>query len=239
MTSAFAGITPHLDELRRRLITSFVTLGLTSAAAFAFNQELVRFLIRPLFQTAPNLSHLVYTHLTEAFISSLKVAILAGVVAAVPVFLHQLWLFIAPGLYRHERRLFGGLLLISIGFFLAGAAFAYLILLPQSLRLLLAVDAGQLTALPRLEDYLAFVGRLTLGCGLAFELPFLVVAVTRTGIVRRSWFGAQRWLILGSIFVIALLLAGGDPFAASLLFLPLWALYEAGLLLSRLLGSPA
>jgi len=239
MTGFLDEISPHLDELRKRLITSLAAVLIGAAIAFSGAEQIAHFLMLPLFRASTEVGRLIYTNLTEAFVSYLKVALLVGLLLSMPVILFELWRFVAPGLYRRERRAFGSVIVFSSLLFLAGAAFAYAVVLPQLLGFFLGFAGPQLEPLPQLDAYLAFVARMALAFGLAFEIPFVMAAVVKLGLVSRSYFQQKRYPYYLAIFVVAVLLTGGDLFSAVLLTAPLLLLYEAGSGVSRFFGSPA
>ncbi|MFZ5776177.1 MAG: twin-arginine translocase subunit TatC [Thermodesulfobacteriota bacterium] len=231
----FAG---HLQELRRRVLLSFLAILAASMVAYAFVEQLVRLFLAPLRASHPEFAHLVYTNLPEAFVGYLKVALLAGLAASFPICCHQLWLFISPGLYSHEKRVARQVVFWGTSLFAAGGAFALLVALPRALSFLLGFADAQLVPMLRLDSYLTFVARAVLAFGLAFEIPFLMVMAIRVGFVRSHYFAKRRKYFYLAILVLAFLLAAGDPVATLLAALPLFGLYEAGLLLGRIFGGP-
>ena len=226
----FAG---HLRELRNRVLVSFLAILTGTLVAYAFSEHLVRFLMVPLITGHPNLAKLVYTNLTEAFVSYLKISLLAGLMVGFPVLCYQLWMFIAPGLHRHERRLARTVVFWATALFVGGVVFAYWLVLPRTLSFLLSFADAQLEPLLRLDAYLSFVARTSLAFGLAFEVPFLMVMTAKAGIVSKGYFSRQRKYFYLAILVLAFLLTAGDVLSAILLAVPLFGLYEAGILISR------
>ena len=226
----FAG---HLREVRNRGLVSFLAILVATLIAYAFSEQLVRFLMVPLIQGHPNLAKLVYTNLTEAFVSYLKISLLAGLMVGFPVCCYELWMFIAPGLHRHERRMAQTVVFWATALFVGGGGFAYVVVLPRTLAFLLSFADAQLEPLLRLDAYLSFVARTSLAFGLAFEVPFLMVMTAKAGIVSKGYFARQRKYFYLAILVLAFLLTAGDVLSAILLAVPLFGLYEAGILISR------
>lgn len=218
----------HLRELRRRVAISFAAVVLFTVLAYAFSDPLTAFLLRPIFRALPHLKGLVYTSLPEAFIAYFKVSLLAGLTAALPVVLYQTWCFVSPGLRAGERRVALLVVFWATLLFVVGALFAYLIVLPQLLQIMLGAAGERLLARPRLDDYLTFVARTVLCLGLAFELPFLMVAAGKIGLVAPRFFRERRWLSYGLLLALAFLLVAGDFLSALLLAAPLALLYELG-----------
>ncbi len=233
MTVLAGHFSGHLRELRNRVLVSFLAILVATLIAYAFSEQLVRFLMVPLIQGHPNLAKLVYTNLTEAFVSYLKISLLAGLMVGFPVCCYELWMFIAPGLHQHERRMARTVVFWATALFAGGVVFAYLVVLPRTLAFLLSFAGEQLEPLLRLDAYLTFVARTSLAFGLAFEVPFLMVMSAKAGIVSKGYFSRQRKYFYLAILVLAFLLTAGDMLSAGLLAVPLFGLYEAGILISR------
>lgn len=237
MTSLLGHFSVHFVELRRRVLISFLAVFVAALVAYAFSEEIVRFLMAPLNAGHPYPGKLVYTHLTEAFVSYLKVSLLVGLMAAFPVCAYQIWMFVAPGLHRHEKRQARQVIFWATLLFAGGALFAWLVVLPQLLSFLLGFASERLIPLPRLDAYLTFVVRAIFTFALAFEIPFLMVMATRTGLVGKGYFARQRLYFSLAMVVLAFFLTLGDPVATLLLAAPLLLLYEAGILISRLFAG--
>lgn len=237
MTVLAGYFSAHLRELRQRLIVIFVAIIAASGAAYAMIEPLVRLLVQPLRRAHPAARRLVYTNLPEAFVSYFKVALLAGLVAAFPVIVFQLWMFVAPGLHRHEKQV--ALMVVGWGgvLFVSGVLFAYAVVLPQALHFLLGFAGPGLTPQLKLDAYLTFVARSGLAFGLAFELPFLMVMAVKTGLLDRTYFARHRKYSYIGILVIAFLLTAGDLVSTVLVAVPLCGLYEAGGLLGKVFGT--
>jgi sec-independent protein translocase protein TatC len=230
----------HLEELRQRLIVSFGAIFLFAALSYVFAEQIARFFMTPLFLSSPTLIKLVYTNLTEAFITYLKLSFLLGIIFSIPVLLYELWMFAAPGLHANEKKTVLTVVFWATLLFTAGAGFAFFIVLPRALHFFMGFANTQLTPLPKLSGYLTFVARTSLAFGLAFEIPFLMVAAAKIGWVKRNYFSTKRKYFYPAILLLSFLLAAGDLMAAVLLCLPLFALYEAGILIIKLFtGKPA
>jgi sec-independent protein translocase protein TatC len=224
----------HLAELRQRLVVSFGAVFLFGAVSYFFAEEIARFFMTPLFLASPNLIKLVYTNLTEAFITYLKLSLLIGIIFSVPVLLYELWMFVAPGLRANEKKIVFSVVFWATLLFAAGACFAFFIVLPRALHFFMGFSNPQLTPLPKLGGYLTFVARTSLAFGLAFEIPFLMVAAAKVGWIKRDYFSRKRKYAYLVMLLFSILLGAGDFMAAILLCLPLFALYESGVLIIRL-----
>ena len=222
-----APLMDHLIELRRRLLMSMGALALAFAVSFYFAEPIFGFLVRPL--VAAGQSKLIYTQLFEAFFVQLKVAFFAGVMIAFPVIANQLWQFVAPGLYRKEKRALLPFLLATPVLFLLGASMAYFIAIPAALTYLLGFqgDLGGVTqqAMPDVGNYLKFVMQFIFGFGISFLLPVLLMLLEHAGIVSYEQLkGAWRYAVVGA-FIIAAVLTPPDVGSQLLLAVPLVGLY--------------
>jgi len=224
----------HLEELRQRLLVSFGAVFLFGAVSYFFAEEIARLFMTPLFLASPNLVKLVYTNLTEAFITYLKLSLLIGIIFSVPVLLYELWMFVAPGLHANEKKIVIAVVFWATLLFAAGAVFAFFVILPRALHFFMGFSNPQLTPLPKLGGYLTFVARTSLAFGLAFEIPFLMVAAAKVGWVKRNYFSIKRKYAYLVMLLFSILLGAGDLMAAILLCLPLFALYESGIIIIRL-----
>ncbi|NOR10680.1 MAG: twin-arginine translocase subunit TatC [Desulfovibrionaceae bacterium] len=224
----------HLRELRRRVSVSFAAVFLAAAVAYFFSRPLSQLFMVPLFNASPELTRLVYTNLTEAFISYLKISVLVGLIASFPVILYQSWMFVAPGLHKNEKKLVLTIVFWATFLFVFGVCFAYFAVMPRALTFLMSFAGENLEALPKLDSYLTFIVRTSLAFGLSFEIPFLMVAAGKTGLVAQDYFIRQRVYFYLAILVLAFLLTAGDLFSAMLLAIPLLGLYELGIVVMRI-----
>jgi sec-independent protein translocase protein TatC len=237
MLAALEHFAPHHQELRRRLIRCFLAIALASCLAYLGIERIAEFFMQPLFHAYPPLHKLVYTRLTEAFITYLKLSILVGIILSFPVLIYQVWMFVAPGLMDDERRLARNIVFWSSFLFVCGALFALFIVLPRILAFFMSYAGPNLEPLPRLGLYLTFVGRMVLAFGISFEIPFLMFMISRAGLVSTKYFARKRFYFYIAIVVLAFLLTAGEVTATVLLSLPLFGLYETGILLGKIFGG--
>lgn len=234
MLEAIAHFQSHHLELRRRLIHSCAALAGASSLAYLVKDQIVSWCMRPLTHAYPELGKLVYTNLPEAFLSYIKVSLLVGLMLSFPYLLFQIWLFVAPGLLEQEKRTLRRILIWSTSLFAGGAVFAFGVVLPRILHYFMGFATPQLQPMLKLGLYLTFTGRLVLAFGIAFEIPFLMVMVIRAGLLHQDHFRNKRLYFYSAIVVLSFLLTAGDITATLLLAVPLFGLYEAGILASLL-----
>ncbi len=237
MRAALEHFAPHYQELRQRLIISFLVIAVATGVCYLFIDQLAGFCMRPLFLAYPKLDHMVYTKLTEAFISYIKLSLLAGIIVSFPVLFYQAWMFIAPGLLPEEKRLARRIVLWATLLFASGALFAFFIVLPKMLSFFMSYAGDNLQPMPKLGLYLTFVARMVLAFGIAFEIPFLMVMAMKTGLVSRSHFSKKRTYFYIAIIILSFLLTAGDITATALLSFPLFGLYEAGIVAGRVFAG--
>jgi sec-independent protein translocase protein TatC len=227
-----APLLDHLIELRRRLIYCILALIVTFFVCFYFSEKIFAFLLQPLLVAGQK--KVIYTQIFEAFFVQVKVGFFAAIMLSFPVIANQLWQFVAPGLYKKEKRALLPFLAATPVLFLAGAAMAYFVAVPMALHFLLGfqgnVGGVEREALPSVDAYLSFVMQFLFAFGLAFLLPVLMMLLARAGIVSRAQLkGARRYAIVGA-FAIAAVLTPPDVGSQLLLAIPLCLLYELGLI---------
>ena len=166
--------TSHLEELRKRLITAFIAVGVGFVVSFGFKERLFGILVQPLINVMKEGENLIYTGLPEAFFTYLKVSLLSGLIVASPVLIYQFWMFVAPGLYRNERRMMVPIVILSSFFFIGGALFGYFVVFPWGFKFFLGFASETIKPLPSMKEYFGFSAKLLLAFGLVFELPLVL-----------------------------------------------------------------
>jgi sec-independent protein translocase protein TatC len=175
--------TSHLEELRKRLITCFIAIGVGFVLAYSLKEWLFHLLTAPLISVMQPGEKLIFTSLPEAFFVYLKVAFLSGTLLAIPVILYQFWMFIAPGLYTDERRHLAPIMVLSIFFFIAGALFGYFVVFPIGFEFFLSFATDTIRPLLTMREFLSFASLFLLAFGLMFELPLVLVFLDRKSVV--------------------------------------------------------
>ena len=237
----------HLDELRRRLFIAAIAVFATTAVSFAAATQIIKLLLIPAscqfvpaFACDPTLpTRLIALSPTENFTTYMRVSLFAGIAFAMPVILYEIYAYIDPALLPKERRFVRWMGIPVIGLFLLGMAFCYFLLLPNALKFLVNFGSEVIENQLRASEYLAFVTTFILGMGIVFEVPVIIYALVRVRIVRRSWLARQRRYVFLLAFVIgAVITPTPDPFNQTLVSIPMYLLFELGLLLSRFAGEP-
>ncbi|MGZ8350176.1 MAG: twin-arginine translocase subunit TatC [Allosphingosinicella sp.] len=227
-----APLLDHLVELRRRLLWSFAALAASFGICFYFAEQIFGFLVQPLL--AAGHDRLIFTAVFEAFFVQVKVAFFAALMFSFPIISNQLWQFVAPGLYRNEKRAFLPFLWLTPFLFLGGAALAYYVAMPIALHFLLGYEGNiggvQQEALPGVGNYLDFTTRFIFAFGVAFLLPVLLMLLERAGLVTRGQLKRGRRYAIVVAFVIAAVLTPPDVISQLLLAVPLIVLYEVSLI---------
>jgi sec-independent protein translocase protein TatC len=229
--------TSHLEELRNRLIKCLIAVGVGFVLSYGFKEILFKILVLPLVKVMAEGDHLIFTGLPEAFFTYLKVALLAGLMLASPVILYQFWMFVAPGLYKKERRLLGPIVLLSSFFFIAGALFGYFIVFPWGFKFFLGFATESIRPLPSMKEYLSFSAKLLLAFGLVFELPMVLTFLARLGIVSVDFLKKNRKYAVLLFFVGAAILTPPDVVTQIMMAVPLMAMYELSIIGARLFGK--
>ncbi len=225
----------HLLELRDRLLRALFATLVIALPCLYFANDLFTWLSAPLRGQLPEGARLIATSVVAPFMTPFKLALLTAIFLAMPVILYQVWAFVAPGLYRHERRFALPLFVSSVILFYAGAAFAYFIVFPVIFQFFVMTTPAGVEMMTDITLYMDFAVLLFFAFGLAFEIPVATVLLVRTGLVKREKLAKNRGYVLLGIFIIAAFLTPPDPVSQTLMALPMYALYEAGMLLSRLL----
>lgn len=229
--------TGHLGELRSCLIKSLIAIAAGFAVCYTFVENLFFFLSRPLTAVATPGLTLIGTSVIEAFFTKMKVAFIAGLIVALPVVLWQIWRFVAPGLYDHEKRYARSFVFFGTLFFLLGACFCYLVVFQFGFSFLLRrYEAIGVRPAIRVGEYLSFASRLVLALGVSFELPVVCYFLTRIGLIDHRFLVRQFRYAVIVIFILAAILTPPDVISQVLLAVPLMLLYGVSIAVAYLAG---
>jgi sec-independent protein translocase protein TatC len=231
-----APFTAHLEELRKRLITCFIAVGVGFAICYGFKEKLFQILVQPLLRVMKTGETLIFTGLPEAFFTYLKVALLSGLMLAAPIIIYQFWMFVAPGLYNREKRLMLPIVFLSSFFFVGGALFGYFIVFPWGFKFFLGFADEHIRALPSMKEYLGFSAKLLLAFGLVFELPLVITFLAKLGLVSVDFLKKNRKYALLLFFAGAAILTPPDVITQIMMALPLMLLYEISIVGARIFG---
>ncbi len=231
-----APFTAHLDELRKRLITCFIAVGVGFAICYGFKEKLFQILVQPLLRVMKTGETLIFTGLPEAFFTYLKVALLSGLMLAAPIIIYQFWMFVAPGLYNREKRMMLPVVFLSSLFFVGGALFGYFIVFPWGFKFFLGFADEHIRALPSMKEYLGFSAKLLLAFGLVFELPLVITFLAKLGLVSVEFLKKNRKYALLLFFAGAAILTPPDVITQIMMAVPLMVLYEISILGARIFG---
>ena len=229
------GLIAHLLELRSRLLRSVLTVLMVFLALLPFAQRLYSWLAQPLLSRLPAGAHLVAIDVSSPFFVPVKLAFFAALMISMPMVIYQLWAFVAPGLYRHEKKLAVPLLVSATALFYLGCAFAYFLVLPMVFRFLTSVTPVGVVMTTDIAHYLDFVGVIFIAFGASFEVPVAVVILVLLGWVTPTQLKNARPYAIVGIFVIAAIITPPDVVSQLLLAIPMCLLYEIGMLAARML----
>jgi sec-independent protein translocase protein TatC len=228
----------HLVELKTRLTHALVALFLVFACLFYWARDIYTLLAQPLLAILPPGTQMIAVEVASPFFVPMKVTMFAALIIALPYLLYQLWAFVAPGLYSHEKRLVLPLIATSTALFIVGMAFAYFIVFPTVFGFITKFAPEGVAVMTDIQKYFDFVLTLFLAFGVAFETPIVVVILTRFGIVSVGQLKEIRPYVVVGAFVVAAIFTPPDVVSQLLLAIPLWILFELGLLVSGWMEKP-
>ena len=229
---SFVPFLDHLEDLRWRLLKAVISLIVAAGGCFYFADYIVAFIIKPLGETK-----LFVTEVTGSFYAYLKISLIAGVMAALPVIFYQLWSFVSPGLYRSEKILVLPLVAVSTLLFLGGAAFCYYLVLPIALKFLIGFSGDLLSPIITVGSYISFVGMLLLAFGFGFEIPVIAYFLGKIGLISTKTLKKGRRYAIVLILVFAAFLTPTPDVATQLMLaVPLYILYEISIIIVHFTG---
>ena len=228
----------HLVELRNRLIRILVAIGLVFLCLFPWAKELYALLAQPLLATLPKGGQMIATDVVGVFMVPMKVALMVAFLVVLPYILYQVWAFVAPGLYVHEKQLALPLVLASVVLFFVGMAFAYFIVFPAVFGFMAKMAPEGVAWMTDIEKYLSFVMGTFIAFGVTFEVPVVVIVLVRMRIVELATLISWRPYVIVGAFVIGAIFTPPDVVSQLMLAIPLCLLYELGMLLARFVSKP-
>ncbi len=225
----------HLLELRTLVTRMVIAILVLLVVFFPFGNDIYIFVAAPLMDVMPEGTSMIATQVASPFLTPFKLALVTAVFVAMPYLLHQLWSFIAPGLYQHEKRLAVPLLASSVILFYAGASFAYFVVFPLVFAFLTSVAPEGVAVATDITAYLDFVLTLFFAFGISFEVPIATILLVLAGMTTPDKLAKKRPFVVVGAFVIGMLLTPPDVISQTLLAVPIWLLFEVGIFFSRLL----
>ncbi len=228
----------HLLELRSRLVKAAAAVAICFVPLIFYANELYALFAQPLVKFLPAGSTMIATDVASQFFAPFKLALVTAIIAAMPVVIYQIWAFIAPGLYKHERRLAFPILASAVVLFYVGMAFAYFVVFPVIFGFFASIQIEGVTYLPDIKMYFDFALFLFFAFGICFEIPVAVLLLVKMGVVPVQKLKEWRPYMIVAAFVIAAVLTPPDPVSQTMLAVPMCLLYELGLLAARMLSRP-
>ncbi|EQB2599964.1 twin-arginine translocase subunit TatC [Aeromonas salmonicida] len=233
MSQAEQPLISHLIELRTRLLHAISAILLVFVCLVYFSNNIYDFVAQPLLSQLPAGTSMIATDVATPFLTPIKLTIVVSFFLAIPYLLYQAWAFIAPGLYKHERRLIMPLVFSSAALFYAGMAFAYYVVFPLVFGFFTSTAPTGVTIATDIASYLDFVLTLFFAFGVAFEIPVATILLCWTGVTNPQSLREKRPYVIVGVFVVGMLLTPPDVFSQTLLAIPMWALWEIGLFFAR------
>jgi len=226
----------HLIELRSRLMRMLLAVALVFASLFSFSNEIYSFVSRPLQALLPENSSMIATDVASPFFAPFKLTLVVAALVAMPFILYQIWAFIAPGLYKREKKLLVPLFCSSVLLFYGGMAFAYFVVFPILFGFFTQMAPADVQVMTDISSYLEFVLKLFFAFGFAFQIPIAVILLCWSGLSSAESLAAKRPYIVVACFIVGMLLTPPDIFSQTLLALPMWLLFEGGVFFGRMLS---
>ena len=223
----------HLEELRKRLVVCAIGVGVGFGIAYIFSERLFQLLVAPLKAVLPEGDQLIFTNLPEMFFAYLKVAFIAGILAAAPLIFYELWMFIAPGLYQKEKKMVIPFVISSTILFVGGALFGYFVVFPFGFKFFIGFSNETVKALPSVKQYFSFSIKLLFAFGAVFELPVIIFFLSKMGIVTPQFLRQKRKYAILLTFALGAILTPPDVITQCMMAGPLIVLYEIGILVSK------
>jgi sec-independent protein translocase protein TatC len=224
----------HLIELRDRLLRMVLAILIVFVALFSFSEDIFTIAAEPLLHLMPEGTSMIATGVTSPFLVPFKLVLLLSVLLTIPYLLHQMWAFIAPGLYHHEKRMATPLLISSVILFYCGIAFAYFVIFPILFGFFIGIAPEGVAVMTDIGQYLDFIIAIFLAFGIAFEVPVATFLLIAAGVTSVDKLANKRPYIIIGAFVVGMLLTPPDVISQSLLAIPIWLLFELGLIASRI-----
>jgi sec-independent protein translocase protein TatC len=225
----------HLIELRSRLVKAVAAILVIVIIQLPFASKIYAVMAQPVMAYLPENSSMIATGVLSPFLTPLKMVFILSIIISMPVILYQIWAFISPGLYKHEKRIARPLLFSSIFLFYLGCLFAYFVIFPILFQFIPAIIPSGINYMPDINSYLDIVVRLFFAFGLAFEVPIAVILMILMGVTTPEKLAANRPYVIIGVFVVGMILTPPDMISQTLMAIPMWLLFEIGIVMGRFL----
>lgn len=226
-------ISNHLIELRSRLLKVFALFAILSIAGIPFASEIYSFIASPLIDLLPNGSTMIATEVASPFMAPIKLVLYVALLLSMPWLFYQTWMFVSPGLYKEEKNVTAPLMLSTIILFFSGVCFAFFVVCPIIFKFFIGMAPANIQVMTDINQYLSFVFKLLFAFGIAFEIPIATVIIIKSGIATKESLTSARPYLIILFLVIGMLLTPPDIFSQLFLAVPMWLLFEMGILFSR------
>jgi sec-independent protein translocase protein TatC len=227
----------HLKELRDRLLVCIVAVAIAFIFTYYFKERLFDFLMQPFLKVMPAQSSFIFTGITEAFLTYFKISVVAALFVAAPIILYEFWMFVAPGLYEKEKKYVYPFIFFGSLCFICGALFCYFVVMPNMYRFFVSYAREFVTPMPDLKNYMGLTLKLLIIFGFIFELPLVAFYLARAGIIKAKMLAKKRRYAILAVFIISAAITPPDVVSMILVALPLWGLYELGILIAKVFGK--
>ena len=227
----------HLKELRDRLLVCIVAVAIAFIFTYYFKERLFDFLMQPFLKVMPAQSSFIFTGITEAFLTYFKISVVAALFVAAPVILYEFWMFVAPGLYEKEKKYVYPFIFFGSLCFICGALFCYFVVMPNMYRFFVSYAREFVTPMPDLKNYMGLTLKLLIIFGFIFELPLVAFYLARAGIIKSKMLAKKRRYAILAVFIISAAITPPDVVSMILVALPLWGLFELGILIAKVFGK--
>ncbi|WP_293763778.1 twin-arginine translocase subunit TatC [uncultured Aquitalea sp.] len=228
----------HLIELRQRLVRAMIGFVVIFLALFHWSGDIYHLLAKPLLEALPKGTSMIATEVTAPFFVPMKVTMLVAFLLSLPNTLYQIWAFIAPGLYNHEKRLVLPLVVSSVVLFVTGMAFAYFLVFPVAFHFFSIMTPSGVSMMTDIDKYFSFVLGMFMAFGVTFEVPVVVIVLVRMGVVSVAKLREGRPYVIVGAFVVAAVVTPPDVLSQTMLAVPLWLLYELGIIMAGFMSRP-
>jgi sec-independent protein translocase protein TatC len=227
----------HLKELRDRLLVCIIAVAIAFIFTYYFKERLFDFLMQPFLKVMPAQSSFIFTGITEAFLTYFKISVVAALFVAAPVILYEFWMFVAPGLYEKEKKYVYPFIFFGSLCFLCGALFCYFVVMPNMYRFFVSYAREFVTPMPDLKNYMGLTLKLLIIFGFIFELPLVAFYLAKAGIIKAKMLAKKRRYAILAVFIISAAITPPDVVSMILVALPMWGLYELGILIAKVFGK--